>query len=82
MGYKHSVVVHKEDLVNKDGEHTKSIESARAQMKLWIKNMHGVRGELLSVYLKEFQYRYNLCGSARGNAWKQLHSDIAALYSV
>ena len=82
MAYKHSFVVHKEEFVKKDGEHTKTIESVWAQMKLWIKNMHGVRGELLSVYLKEFQYRYNLCGSARGNAWKQLHSNIAALYSV
>ena len=52
MAYKHSFVVHKEEFVKKDGEHTKTIESVWAQMKLLIKNMHGVSGELLFVYLK------------------------------
>ena len=82
MGYEHSAVVHKEEFVNSKGDHTNSIESVWSQMKLWIKNMHGVKREHLGNYLKEFQYRYNLCGSARGNCWRQLHRDIATIYKV
>ena len=81
-GYKHSVVIHKEEFVNAEGKHTNSVESVWSQVKNWIKSMHGVKRELLPRYLLEFQYRYNYCGSTRGMAWKNIMKDISQIYKV
>ena len=82
MGYKHSVVIHSEEFVNSEGEHTNSVESVWSQAKCWIRSMHGVRRELLPNYLMEFVYRYNYCGSGRGMCWSRIKEDIAKLYKV
>ena len=80
--YKHSVVVHSEEFVNSEGEHTNSVESVWSQAKCWIRSMHGVRRELLPNYLMEFVYRYNYCGSGRGMCWSRIKGDISKLYKV
>ena len=35
-GYQHSVVIHKEEFVNAQGEHTNSVESLWSQLECWI----------------------------------------------
>ena len=64
MGYIHSVVIHKEEFVNAEGDHTNSIESVWSQLKNWISSMHGVHEENLEDYLAEFMFRYNVGGAA------------------
>ena len=78
MGYQHAVVIHKEEFVNSEGEHTNSVESVWSQVKAWISSMHGVKREFLQNYLCEFMYRYNQeSGSGRGMCWNQLKKDIS-----
>ena len=66
-GYQHSVVVHKEQFVNREGRHTNSIESVWSQFKTWINGMHGVRKDLYNDYAMEFMYRYNYCRGSRNS---------------
>ena len=75
-GYTHSVVIHKEEFVNKEGYHTNSIESIWSQFKNWINSMHGLRNSTQIEYINEFMYRYNICGGTRNNALEPFLSDL------
>ena len=59
LGYDHSVVIHKEEFVNKQGDHTNSIESLWSQLELWFSGMHGVKACNVDSYIEEFMYCYN-----------------------
>ena len=52
-GYRHSVVVDKNEFVNSDGDHTNTIESIWSQFKNGINSMHGVKKESFDEYLKK-----------------------------
>ena len=67
LGYNHSVVIHKEEFVNKQGDHTNSIESLWSQLKLWFSGMPGVKSCNVDSCIEEFMYRYNLAKFSRGN---------------
>ena len=79
-GYEYSIVVHKEEFVNDEGKNTNSVESIWAQMKNWIRSMHGLRREHLNNYICEFMFRYNLCGSTRASCMNHLLENIAEFY--
>ena len=53
-GYDHSVVIHKEEFVNKQGDHINSIESLWSQLKLCFFGIHGVKACNVDSYIKEF----------------------------
>ena len=70
-GVKHSVVIHKEEFKNKEGDTTNSIESIWSQLKTWIARMHGIDQNYLEEYISEFTLRYNYCGTSTGNCLTQ-----------
>ena len=82
LGYDHSVVIHKEEFVNKQGDHTNSIESLWSQLKSWFSGMHGVKACNVDSYIEEFMYRYNLAKSSRGNCYTHFIKDVKEMYKV
>ena len=82
LGYKHSVVVHKDEFVNSEGEHTNSVESVWSQLKNWIRSMHGMSFSHREGYIAEFQFRYNIAKGSRANCFHQLISEIPNVYPV
>ena len=56
-GYKHSLVNHSKEFVNKDGDHTNKIEGHWRQAKAKLPAF-GIRKYMFSSYLAEFLWRY------------------------
>ena len=84
LGYKynHSVLFHKEKFVNKQGDHTNSIESLRSQLKLWLSGMHGAKACNDDSYIEEFMFLYNLTMFSRGNYYTHFIKDVKEMYKV
>ena len=71
IGFKHQVVTHDREVVNKDGFHTNSIESVWSQMKNWVNSMQAARLETLVVQFihGRIYVPLNYGGSYRGNKY-------------
>lgn len=57
-GYKHGIVVHKNEFKSKEGVCTNTIEGIWGDLKTRIRGMHGVRMKYLPLYLDEYCYRF------------------------
>ena len=75
-GYQHSVVIHKNEFVNDQGDHTNSIESIWLQLKSWMSSMHGVDKSSFEEYLSELMFRYNYCGGSRADCFEQFLQEL------